>query len=70
VIIEPGGRWDRDTFLGRNFFSPRIAGTVLISSASETKFSAGIGIYYDRSNLALASNGVQGTRTDEFSPRL
>ena len=66
VIIEPGGRWDRDTFLGRNYFSPRIAGTVLISSASETKFSAGIGIYYDRSNLALASNGAQGTRTDEF----
>jgi hypothetical protein len=66
VIIEPGGRWDRDTFLGRNFFSPRIAGTVLISSASETKFSAGSGIYYDRSNLALASNGAQGTRTDEF----
>jgi hypothetical protein len=66
VIIEPGGRWDRDTYLGRNYFSPRIAGTVLISSASETKFSAGIGIYYDRSNLALASNGVQGTRTDEF----
>jgi Carboxypeptidase regulatory-like domain/TonB-dependent Receptor Plug Domain len=66
VIIEPGGRWDRDTYLGRNYFSPRIAGTVLISSASETKFSAGIGIYYDRSNLALASNGAQGTRTDEF----
>ncbi|MGZ4853923.1 MAG: carboxypeptidase regulatory-like domain-containing protein [Candidatus Angelobacter sp.] len=66
VIIEPGGRWDRDTFLGRNFFSPRIAGTVLISTASETKFSAGIGIYYDRSNLALASNGAQGVRTDEF----
>ena len=66
VIIEPGGRWDRDTYLGRNYFSPRIAGTVLISSASETKFSAGIGIYYDRSNLALASNGAQGSRTDEF----
>jgi hypothetical protein len=66
MIIEPGGRWDRDTFLGRNFFSPRIAGTVLISAASETKFSAGIGIYFDRSNLALASNGTQGSRTDEF----
>jgi hypothetical protein len=66
VIIETGGRWDRDTYLGRNFFSPRIAGTVLISAASETKFSAGIGIYFDRSNLALAGNGSQGTRTDEF----
>lgn len=66
VIIEPGGRWDHDTYLGRNFFSPRIAGTVLISAASETKLSAGIGIYFDRSNLALASNGSQGARTDEF----
>jgi hypothetical protein len=66
VIIETGGRWDHDSYLGRDFFSPRIAGTMLISAASETKLSAGIGIYFDRSNLALASNGSQGTRTDEF----
>lgn len=66
VIIEPGARWDRDTFLGRDMFSPRIAGTVLVSSASETKISAGIGIYYDRTNLVQASNGAQGSRTDEF----
>jgi hypothetical protein len=66
VIIETGGRWDHDTYLGRDFFSPRIAGTMLISAASETKLSAGIGIYFDRSNLALAANGAQGTRTDEF----
>ncbi|MGC2742077.1 MAG: carboxypeptidase regulatory-like domain-containing protein [Candidatus Angelobacter sp.] len=66
VIIETGGRWDHDTYLGRDFFSPRIAGTMLISAASETKLSAGIGIYYDRSNLALAANGSQGTRTDDF----
>lgn len=66
VIIESGGRWDRDSYLGRDFFSPRVAGTVLISAASETKLSAGIGIYFDRSNLALAANGSQGTRTDEF----
>ena len=66
VIIEPGVRWDRDSFVGRDYYSPRIAGTVLISSSSETKMSAGVGIYYDRSNLALASNGGQGTSTDEF----
>ena len=66
VIIEPGVRWDRDTYLGRDFFSPRIAGTVLVSSASETKISGGIGIYFDRANLALASSGAQGSRTDEF----
>jgi hypothetical protein len=66
VIIEPGARWDRDSFLNRSFFSPRIAGTVLLDQASETKFSAGIGVYYDRSNLALASNASQGERTDQF----
>jgi len=66
VIIEPGVRWDHDSFLQRDFFSPRIAGTVLIHEASETKISAGIGIYYDRSNLALASNAPQGFRTDAF----
>ncbi|HKD78714.1 MAG TPA: carboxypeptidase regulatory-like domain-containing protein [Candidatus Angelobacter sp.] len=66
MIIEPGVRWDHDSFLGQSYISPRIAGTVLLSPASETKFSAGIGIYYDRTNLSLASNGSQGTRTDEF----
>jgi hypothetical protein len=66
VLIEPGARWDRDSFLQRDLFSPRIAGTVLVDRNSETKLSAGIGIYYDRSNLALASNAGQGTRTDEF----
>src|SRR5579859_413468 len=27
VIIEPGVRWDRDSFVGRDYYSPRIAGT-------------------------------------------
>jgi hypothetical protein len=66
VLIEPGARWDRDSFLQRDFFSPRIAGTVLVDPKSETKASAGIGIYYDRTNLSLVSNGSQGLRTNTF----
>jgi TonB dependent receptor len=66
LIIEPGARWDHDSFVDRDFFSPRIAATLLVSQSSETKVSGGIGIYYDRSNLALASNGFQGTRADAF----
>ncbi len=66
LILEPGGRWDHDSFTGRDFFSPRIAGTVLVSQATETKVSAGIGVYYDRSNLGLVSNAFQGTLLDEF----
>jgi hypothetical protein len=66
IIIEPGARWDRDSFLQRDLFSPRIAGTVLVARNSETKVSAGIGIYYDRTNLLLVSNASQGIRTNTF----
>jgi Carboxypeptidase regulatory-like domain/TonB-dependent Receptor Plug Domain len=66
LLIEPGVRWDRDTFIERDFFSPRIAGTVLADPKSETKISAGIGIYYDRTNLSLVSNAAQGVRTNTF----
>ncbi|HEX4604405.1 MAG TPA: carboxypeptidase regulatory-like domain-containing protein, partial [Candidatus Angelobacter sp.] len=66
VLIEPGARWDRDSFLKRDFYSPRIAGTVLVDPESETKVSAGIGIYYDRTNLFLVSNAAQGLRTNTF----
>jgi hypothetical protein len=66
VLIEPGARWDHDSFLGRDFVSPRIAGTVLADPKSETKISAGIGIYYDRTNLSMVSNAPQGVRTNTF----
>jgi hypothetical protein len=66
LLIEPGVRWDHDSYLQRDFFSPRIAATVLAARESETKISAGIGIYYDRTNLSLVSNGLQGVRTNTF----
>jgi len=66
LVIEAGGRWDHDGFLRKSMFSPRVAGSVLVARASETKFTAGVGVYYDRTNLALASQAVQGSRTDVF----
>ncbi len=66
VVIEPGVRWDHDSFLQQDFYSPRIAGTALLERAHETKFTAGIGVYYDRSNLSMASQPLQGERTDAF----
>ena len=66
LLIEAGGRWDRDSYLGRDFFSPRVAGTYLLSPSNETKLSAGLGIYYDRTNLSMVSESVQGTVTDQF----
>lgn len=66
VSIEAGARWDHDSFLGQDVFSPRIAGTAMLHTASETKLSAGIGIYYDRTNLFEVSQALQGPRVDTF----
>ena len=69
ITVESGIRWDRDSFLQRDVFSPRVAGTAMLSRASETKISAGIGIYYDRTNLFQVAQSQQGTRVDQtFSP--
>jgi Carboxypeptidase regulatory-like domain/TonB-dependent Receptor Plug Domain len=66
LVIEAGARWDRDSFLGQNMFSPRLAGSFMVHRPTETKLSAGIGVYYDRTNLALVSQANQGSLTDVF----
>ncbi|HYL91773.1 MAG TPA: carboxypeptidase regulatory-like domain-containing protein [Alphaproteobacteria bacterium] len=66
MLVEAGGRWDRDSFVQRDMFSPRFGGTFLLQQSSETKLSAGIGTYYDRTSLSLISRSFQGTRTDTF----
>jgi hypothetical protein len=66
LVVEAGLRWDRDSFLGRNMISPRVAGSYMVHRPTETKLSAGVGIYYDRTNLALVSQANQGSLTDEF----
>jgi hypothetical protein len=47
-------------------FSPRLAGTFLVDRATETKLSAGVGIYYDRTNLGVVGEAFQGSLTDQF----
>ncbi|HWG48368.1 MAG TPA: carboxypeptidase regulatory-like domain-containing protein, partial [Candidatus Acidoferrales bacterium] len=66
ITVESGVRWDHDSFVDRDVFSPRIAGSAMLDAASETKLSAGVGIYYDRANLFEVGQAVQGTRVDEF----
>ncbi|HEX7284602.1 MAG TPA: carboxypeptidase regulatory-like domain-containing protein [Candidatus Angelobacter sp.] len=66
LTIDAGGRWDYDSYVSRNLFSPRLAGAALLSRKSDTKLSAGIGVYYDRTNLSAASLALQGSRVDSF----
>jgi hypothetical protein len=66
LVVDAGLRWDADTLTDRKVFSPRVGAAYLLSKASETKLSAGAGIYYDRSNLGAIGQTHQGGRIDDF----
>jgi hypothetical protein len=66
IVAEAGVRFDRDSFVRDVLTSPRVGGSFLLQKSSETKISAGIGRYYDRTILDLTTQPVQGSRTDLF----
>jgi hypothetical protein len=66
LLIETGLRLDWDQILGDVLFSPRLALTYSPSRVRNSKFSAGIGVFYDATNLGLLARGLDQTRTDTF----
>ncbi len=64
IIIEPGIRFDWDTILHDGLVSPRIAGSSML--AKETKISAGVGLFYDATNLAFLTFPLEGPRVENF----
>jgi hypothetical protein len=66
VLIEPGIRFDWDEIVRRPLFSPRLAGTYVLSNSGNTKLSAGIGVMYEATNLSLIALPLQGTSSDTF----
>ncbi len=63
-VIEPGVRLDWDQTVRDPLISPRLATSLLASEKHMTKLTAGIGIYYDTSDLELATRPLGGERTD------
>ncbi len=63
-LIEPGIRFDHDQISGRSVVSPRIAMTYAFGGDSMTKISAGIGLYYDHTQLELIERAQQPPRMD------
>ncbi len=66
VLIEPGLRFDWDEIVRKPLLSPRLAGTYVLGHDGNTKLSAGIGLFYDATNLVLISRPYAGSRTDLF----
>ena len=66
LLIAPGVRLDWDEIVRHAVISPRLAGTYVLDSAGNTKFSAGIGLVYDSTPIFLIARPYAGTRQDIF----
>ena len=70
VLIEPGIRFDWDEIVRCPLFSPRLAGTYVLDNSGNTKISAGVGVSFQSTNLALIAAPLAGSRRDTFFNRL
>lgn len=66
LLIEGGMRFDWDEIVRRPLFSPRLAATYVLDNEGATKLSAGIGLFYDATNLVLVTRPSAGQRLDFF----
>ena len=67
LLVEAGLRFDWDEIVRRPLFSPRIAATYSPPGlARTTKLSAGIGLYYDHTQLEYLSREFTGPRVDQY----
>jgi hypothetical protein len=67
LLIEPGLRYDWDEIVRRPLFAPRIAATYsLPGSEGNTKLSAGIGLYYEHTQLEYLTRALAGVRYDTY----
>lgn len=67
MIVEPGLRFDWDSIVRRLMFGPRLAAVYALPHARHTtKISAGIGLYYDHTQLSYIVQPYAGIRYDTF----
>ena len=67
LLFEPGLRFDWDEIIRRPLFSPRLA-VVYAPPAAEgkTKLSAGVGLYYEHTQLEYLTRALAGLRDDTY----
>jgi hypothetical protein len=66
VMIDSGIRLDWDEVLRQPLWSPRFAFTWAPSRLPNSKFSGGVGVFYDVTNLALMTQAQDQERLDVF----
>jgi hypothetical protein len=66
LLIEPGLRFDWDEIVRQPLFSPRVAATYAPGAQPATKVSAGVGIYYEHTQLEYLEGALAGLRVDTY----
>jgi hypothetical protein len=67
ILVETGLRFDWDQIVRRPLVSPRVAGTWSPPGfAGKTKLSAGVGLYYDHTQLEYLTREFTGPRVDQY----
>ncbi len=67
LLVEPGLRFDWDQIVRRPLLSPRIAAVYSPPAANgATKLSAGIGLYYEHTQLEYLTRALAGIRYDTY----
>lgn len=67
LLIEPGLRFDWDEIVRRPLFSPRIAAVLSPPTwEGHTKLSAGVGLYYEHTQLEYLARTFNGARSDTY----
>ena len=67
LLVEPGVRFDWDEIVRRPLVSPRIAAVYSPpGDEGKTKFSAGIGLYYEHTQLEYLTRALAGIRYDTY----
>lgn len=67
LLVEPGLRFDWDEIIRRPLFSPRLAVTYSPpGTEATTKLSAGIGLYYEHTQLEYLERALAGIRFDTY----
>ena len=64
LSFEPGLRFDWDQIIRRPLYSPRIAAVFAPGRVPSTKISAGVGVYYEHTQLEYIEEALEGPRYD------
>lgn len=66
LLVELGMRYDHDQVIGRMLWSPRLAATVVPWAGRDIKLSAGVGVFYDATNLSAVTRSLDQRQFDTF----